>query len=151
MTTRRANSRRCRWILFYIGIQLFSFSSFFFSRNLLTIRHVSYEVIDSTSIILYGGKKCVLFFLPESVRVMDCYLYSRKERFEICTYIQKELSKIGFHERSIQSLEAELAMHVYCYRLGLFVDHARDADLDIKADLRWYVYAGYSFLEIFGI
>lgn len=116
----------------------------------MTIRHASYEVIDSSSISLSGGKSCEILFLEDSVKVMDCHRFNRKERLEICSYIHEGLSGKGIHERSIQSLEAELAFHAYCYRLGIESEHSKDADLDVKEDPRWYVVAGYSFLEVLG-
>jgi hypothetical protein len=116
----------------------------------LAIRHARYEVIDSSSISLSGGKRCEVIFEENAVKVMDCHRFGREERLEICSYIHEGLSGKGIHERSIQSLEAELAFHAYCYRLGIEREHSKDADLDVKEDPRWYVVAGYSLLEVLG-
>lgn len=153
MSLRRKSNRRCRikWILAYLAIQLFCFSSYFFSRNMMFLSDTTYKIISKETISLNGRKRCDILFLPTSCRVIDCYKYNQRERFQICSYIYKELYLIGFHERSIQSLEAELALHVYCYNLGIEIDHSKDADLDVYGDSRWYVMASYSFLEILGI
>lgn len=105
---------------------------------------------DNGSIALHDGKIVRIAFYEDCVKVSDCYLYGRKERLAICGYIQRELSDRGFHERSVQSLSAELALHSICYRLGIKREQAVDADLDIYGDERWYVRAGYSLLEVFG-
>lgn len=123
----------------------------FFVRNVSDIRRSAFCGNEAGSITLDTGKVVDVVFYEDSVKVKDCHLYGRKERLAICGYIQRELSERGIHERSVQSLEAELALHAICYRLGIRRKQAVDADLDIHGDERWYVRAGYSLLEVFGV
>ena len=151
MTIRKRDRRRCRWAVAYILIQLLCLSVTFFIRNANDIGKADCRVTGSGNVTLNGNKTVDIAFYDGSVKVKDCYLYGRKERLAICGYIYQELSSRGFHERSIQSLEAELALHSICYKLGIRKEQAVDADLDVYGDERWYVAAGYSLLEVFGV
>ena len=151
MTTRNRESRRCRWVVFYLLLQMACVSVTFFVRNVTDISKSVCMVNETGNIALDTGKVVDVVFSDGSVQVKECYLYGRKERLAICGYIQSELSDRGFHERSVQSLEAEFALHAICYRLGIRGKQAMDADLDIHGDERWYVRAGYSLFEVFGV
>ena len=151
MITRNRDRPRCRWLCFYLLIQAICVSVTFFVRNTNDIRRADFSVNENGNIVLPYGKDVGIAISEDSVKVRDCYLYGRKERLAICSYIYQGLSERGFHERSIQSLSAELALHAICYRLGIIREQAVDADLDIHGDERWYVRAGYSLLEVFGV
>ncbi len=151
MTTRKRDRRRCRWVAAYLLIQMFCVSVTFFIRNASDIGKADCLAIENGNITLSSEKVVSVVFSEKSVKVKDCYLYGRKERLAICSYIYGELSDRGLHERSIQNLEAELALHSICYKLGIRREQAIDADLDVYGDERWYVAAGYSLLEVFGV
>ena len=106
---------------------------------------------DETSIVLNGGKRAEILFLPDRAKVLDCYQFNRKERFQISSYIYETWEKDGIKERSAQNLESELALHAFSYRLGIAKENSKDADLDILGDERWYVSAGYTFIEVLGL
>ena len=135
----------------YLLVQMLCVSVTFFVRNVNDIGKAGCLVSECGNITLSSKKVVDIVFSEKSVKVKDCYLYGRKERLAICSYIYRELSGRGFHERSVQSLSAELALHSICYRLGIRREQAVDADLDVYGDKRWYVTAGYSLLEVFGI
>lgn len=64
------------------------------------------------------------------------------------------VSGIGFSSWIIvssQEIKSYTALSLLCYRLGIRRKQAVDADLDIHGDERWYVRAGYSLLEVFGV
>ena len=151
MSTRKKDSRRCRWAVAYILVQLLCLSATFFIRNASDIGKADCLAIENGNITLSSEKVVSVVFSDKSVRVRDCYQYGRKERLAICSYIYQELSSRGFNERSVQSLEAELVLHSICYKLGIRREQAIDADLDVYGDERWYVAAGYSLLEVFGV
>lgn len=151
MSIRKKDRRRCRWVVAYLIIQMFCVSVTFFLRNVSDIGKADCHATESGNIALSSEKVVSIVFSEKSVKVKDCYLYGRKERLAICRYIYQELSDKGFHERSVQSLEAELALHSICYKLGIRREQAIDADLDVFGDERWYVTAGYSLLEVFGV
>ena len=151
MTTRNKDRPRCRWLCFYLLIQAICVSMTSFVRNISDIRRAYFSINENGNIVLPYGKDVGIIFSEDSVKVRNCYLYGRKERLAICSYIYQGLSERGVRERSIQSLSAELALHAICYRLGIRREQAVDADLDIHGDERWYVRAGYSLLEVFGV
>jgi len=101
---------------------------------------------------LRDGKECEIVFLPDAARVMDCQRFDRKERFEIAAYVDESWRRMGLtHLRSVQSLEAELAFHVFSYRLGIEKERAINADLNRDKDERWYVVASYNAIEALGL
>ncbi len=122
----------------------------FFVRNAIALSGMKC-VREESGIVLNGGKRAEILFLPDGARVIDCYRYNREERFQISSYIYEKWYEDGFHERSAQSLESELALHAFSYRLGIAKENSKDADLDIKGDDRWYVFAGYSLIEVLGL
>lgn len=89
-------------------------SSTFFVRNVTDIRKSVCMVNETGNTALDTGKAVDVVFSDGSVQVKECYLYGRKERLTICGYIQRELLDRGFHERSVQSLLAELRLHAVC-------------------------------------
>ena len=91
----------------------------FFVRNVTDISKSICMVNETGNIALDTGKAVDVVFSDGSVHVKKCYLYGRKERLAICGYIQRELLDRGFHERSAQSLLAELTLRAVCYRLGI--------------------------------
>lgn len=152
-TTRRASRPRCRafWIAIYLPLQLLCVSVTFFVRNCIDIGKAEYEVIAESSLMLEGGKRAEILFSPDWAKVLDCYRFDREERLQICTYIRDIWAEDGIRERSVQSLESELALHAFSYRLGVATEHTEDADLDVRGDPRWYVSAGYSIIEFLGL
>lgn len=151
MKTKRKKKGTCSWIIVYIFLQLICLSSTFFGRNLNTLKKVGNQTFAENQLTLRSGRRCEIRFYEDSAKVVDCYLYDREERLEISSYVRDVWKKEGYKERSALSLEAEIAFHAWCYRLGIGKEQAVDADLDIHGDKRWYVYAGYSFMEVFGI
>lgn len=150
MKAKRKKKGRCRWILAYLLLQMIALSSTFFCRNLNTLKKVGNKEFVDNQLVLRSGKQCKIRFFKDSAKVVDCYLYDWNERLEIASYVREIWKKEGYKERSAQSLEAEIALHALSYRLGIKKKQAVDADLDIHGDSRWYVYAGYSFIEVFG-
>lgn len=84
--------------------------------------------------------------------VKDCYLFDKSERREICSYVDKTWKDMGLpHQRSMESLEAELSLHKACYLLGIEKKKAKNAELEIREDPRWYVRAATNVFEVFGL
>lgn len=126
-------------------------SNVFFVRNALEIRDSDWNVIDENTIALPSGKEAFVYFREDGAEVMGCHGYSREERFAICSYVADTWKKEGIRERSVQSLEAEMALHSICYRLGIEKEKAKDAYLDKKEDERWYVSASVNIVEAMGL
>ena len=89
-------------------------------------------------------------FLPNRAVVKDCYLLGREERYRTAVYIDREWRRMGFHRRSVQSIESEIELHRIAYLLGIRKDQAVDADIDLVQDERFLVRACYKALQVFG-
>jgi hypothetical protein len=141
------------WALAYLAVQFVSLSMTFFVRNSLEISRSSYAFdVESNSLTLSNGQSCVVEFDEANAKVKDCYRYERKERFDICRFISEEWSLSGLpHRRSVQSLEAELAIHSIAYRLGVETESSKNADLGLEEDGRWYVAASCRLAETIGL
>ncbi len=138
---RKLRVKKCRlFILTYLFI-LSTFSLTFFIRNesyLNEIRNnnydLNYEIIIS----------------DDSIKVIDSYKLSRKERYEVSIYINSYLKEIGIHDRSIESIEAEIYLHRIAYFLNIDRTKSKDADIDYKEDKRVYVKISYLILMLLG-
>ena len=159
MPMRRKNHSK-RWVSFLIGyalIQLLSISICFFIRNSLDISRYSYfdayQAGDNEVVLrLDSEKESRLKFDSCEAVVFDCYSFNRKERLQICSFINDEWKRMGIpHRRSIQSLEAEVAFHSYSYKMGIDMKSAKDANLGYEDDPRWYVDIATSAIEVLGL
>jgi hypothetical protein len=108
------------------------------------------EVCDETVLLLSSGGTSRIRFDDESATVVDCYLLSRKERLNVVSYIQERWRGEGKHGRSSQSLEGELALHSFAYRLGINKESSKDADLGVHEDERWCVRELSGLIEFMG-
>lgn len=153
MTTRRASRPRCRalWAIAYLLLQIHCISATFFVRNCIDISQAEYRRTNETSLTLEGGKTAEIVFSPDGAKVLNCHRFNRKERLQISSFIRDEWAEDGIHERSVQSLESEIALHAFSYRLGIAKDRAKDADLGIYGDGRWYISAGCSLIQVLGL
>ena len=141
MTTKRTKTKRCRLISSYLFLQLIAISITFFIRNEITIRYSDGISEDTMSKVE---------FLPNRAVVKDCYLLNREERYKTAVYIDRVWRMMGFHRRSIQSIESEIELHRISYLLGIRKDQAVDADIDLDQDERFLVRTCYKALQVFG-
>ena len=138
--TRRRKRRRCSlYASLYIFV-LVVFSVTFFVRNEMYIRGIGVPDYISANII----------FSNDSVKVVDVYKLTKKERYETAIYIDYCWRNEGYHFRSIESIEAEIYAHRIAYLLGIDKSRSKDADIDLKEDKRPYVKASYIALMAFG-
>ncbi len=138
--TRRRKRRRCSlYALLYIFV-LIVFSVTFFIRNEMYLRGIGVTNETSANIV----------FSYDSVKVVDAYKLSKKERYETAIYIDSYWRNEGYHFRSIESIEAEIYAHRIAYLLGIDKSRSKDADIDLKEDKRPYVKASYIALMAFG-
>lgn len=156
MTTRSRFRLRCSRIVAYccaIAICLLASYSIRGAVESERIGCPSYSIVgeDTYSLSLSSNKAATVAFSEGAAKVKDCYLYSRIDRLEICTFANLEWAKKGIHGRSVYSLEAEMAAHGLCYRLGMYESSSRDADLEAGGDPRWFVSSITSVIEIIGI
>ena len=91
-----------------------------------------------------------IVFDDDSVKVVDAYKLTRKERYETAIYIDSFWRNEGYHFRSIESIEAEIYAHRSAYLLGIDKSRSKDADIDRIEDKRLYVKASYIALMAFG-
>jgi hypothetical protein len=105
---------------------------------------------EETVLAFEGGKRVDILFGEENATVVDCFLLSRKERLYVVSYIQGRWGEQGKHGRSSQSLEGELALHSFAYRLGIDRGSSKDADLGVHEDERWYVKELSGLIEFMG-
>ena len=112
-----------------------------------------YQAVQGNgAIALSSGKMAELSINESFASVKDCYLFDKSERREICSYVDKAWKDMGLpHQRSMESLEAELSLHKACYLLGIEKDKAKDAELEIREDPRWCVRAASKAFEVFGL
>ena len=97
-------------------------------------------------------KNIDIYISNDSVKITNCYLLNREERFMILSIIKSHLIKNGMTlDRSINNLEAELKLHAVLYELGVSKESTRDADLEYREDNRWYVRSVTMFFQILGI
>lgn len=164
MNTRRANRPRCRreektnrkwpWLYAYFALQVLFFVLCLFIRTEIQLGYAgkSFSSEDKETIVLSDGKEARIRFDDASAKVMDSFRFDSQERFEICSYILKSLDGTPRQtNRSIQSMEAELSLHAYAYRLGIEKGKSKDADLDYSEDPRWYVRMATSLFEVAGL
>jgi len=163
MITGRANRLRCRserkssrrpWLYAYFALQSLTFLLCLFVRTEIQLGWAETSEIEKEGerIVLSNGKEAEVFFGEDSAKVVDCYRFDRRERFEICSYIRESLESSQKRTgRSLHSLEAELSAHAYAYRFGIEPERSRDADLDFDEDERWYVRMATSFFEVAGL
>lgn len=137
---KKLNLKKCRiYALSYI-FAILTFSITFFVRNEIYFRNISINDDTKTNIV----------FNSDSVKVIDSYKLTRKERYETAIYIDSYWRKEGKHFRSIESIEAEIYAHRIAYLLGVNKIRSKDADIDLKEDKRLYVKASYIALMVFG-
>jgi hypothetical protein len=149
---RRATKPRCKALIAYLIVQILAFSATFFIRNAIDVSTMGHSGGLYEGSALRDGKECEIVFLPDAARVMDCQRFDREERFEIAAYVDEFWRRMGLpHLRSVQSLEAELAFHVFSYRFGIEKERAVNADLNRDKDERWYVVASYNAIEALGL
>ena len=141
MTTKRTKAKRCRIVFPYLLLQLFAISVTFFVRNEITISRFG-DIPEEASLNVA--------FTPNGAIVRDCYLLSREERYRTAVYINREWRRMGIHHRSAQSIESEIQLHRISYLLGIKKGQAKDADIDLEEDERFYVRACYKALQVFG-
>lgn len=138
--TRRRKRRRCSlYASLYIFV-LVVFSATFFVRNEMYLRGLDANKDIQSSIV----------FDDDSVKVVDAYKLTRKERYETAIYIDSFWRNEGYHFRSIESIEAEIYAHRSAYLLGIDKSRSKDADIDRIEDKRLYVKASYIALMAFG-
>ncbi|MCI1734248.1 MAG: hypothetical protein LKM30_00720 [Bacilli bacterium] len=156
----KKKDHKTKWASFFLGyglLQLFSLSICFFIRNSLDINRYgcfnAYQVDDSEVVLrLDSERESRLKFDNCEAVVFDCYLFNRKERLQICSFINDEWKRMGIpHRRSIRSLEAEVAFHSYSYKIGIDMKSAKDANLGNEDDPRWYVDIATSAIEVLGL
>ena len=138
---RNIRVRKCRIFLITYLFILFTFSLTFFVRNecyLNVIRNKNYDFKEE------------IILNDDSIKVIDSYKLSRKERYEVAIYINSNLKEIGIHNRSIESIEAEIYLHRIAYFLNIDRNKSKDADIDYKEDKRVYVKISYLILMILG-
>lgn len=159
-TPMKKKDRKTKWASFFLGyglLQVFSLSICFFIRNSLDINRYgcfdAYQVGDNEVVLrLNSEKESRLKFDSCEAIVFDCYSFNRKERLQICSFINDEWKRMGIpHRRSIQSLEAEVAFHSYSYKMGIDMKSAKDANLGYEDDPRWYVDIATSAIEVLGL
>ena len=110
------------------------------------------RILGENTLVLSSGKEAIVEIGEDCASVKNCYLYGREDRLSICFYIDRRWKEMGLnHERSVESLEAELSLHSYCYLLGIERERSKDAELDRVEDPRAYVRVGYKTLEALGI
>lgn len=137
--------------------QLICLSVCFFIRNSIDINNCdsfdAYRVSDNEIVLnLSSNTVSRLMFKDNEAIVFDCYSFNRKERLQICSFINDEWKRMGIpHRRSIQSLEAEVAFHSYSYKVGIRMESAKDASLGYEDDPRWYVDIATSTIEVLGL
>ena len=138
--TRRRKHRRCSLFASLYIFVLIVFSATFFVRNEMYLRGIDVTDEISTNIVFYD----------DSVKVVDAYKLTKKERYETAIYIDYCWRNEGYHFRSIESIEAEIYAHRIAYLLGIDKSRSKDADIDLKEDKRLYVKASYIALMAFG-
>jgi len=163
MSTGRACRPRCRregkdsrrpWLYAYFALQSLAFLLCLFIRTEIQLSYAEKPSVsaEKETIVLSDGKEARICFGEDSAKVVNCFLFDNQERFEICSYIRKNLEGTPKNaNRSLHSLEAELSLHAYAYRLGIEPGKSKDADLDYSEDSRWYVRMATSFFEVAGL
>ena len=158
--TMQKKGHKTKWVSFFLGyalLQISSLSFCFFIRNSLEINKFScfdtYKSGDNEVVLrLNSEKESRLMFKDGEAIVFDCYSFNRKERLQICSFINDEWKGMSIpHRRSIQSLEAEVAFHSYSYKMGIDMKSAKDANLGYEDDPRWYVDIATSAIEVLGL
>jgi hypothetical protein len=154
---QKPKGRRCHRLkiaIAYALLQIVALSAAFFVRNWLDLSTKGgaepSEAGDETVLLLSSGGTSHIRFGDENATVFDCYLLSRKERLNVVSYIQERWKGEGKHRRSSQSLEGELALHSFAYRLGIDRESSKDADLGVYEDERWSVRELSGLIEFMG-
>jgi len=127
----------------YASLYLFALTilcATFFVRNEMYLRGLDVSDEISANIV----------FSDDSVKVVDAYKLTKKERYETAIYIDYYWKNEGYHFRSIESIEAEIYAHRIAYLLGINKNRSKDADIDLKEDKRIYVKASSIALMAFG-
>ena len=138
--TRRQKRRRCSLYVYLYLFVLVVFIATFFVRNETYLRGLNAIDVISANIV----------FSDDSVKVVDAYKLTKKERYETAIYIDSFWRNEGYHFRSIESIEAEIYAHRIAYLLGIDKNRSKDADIDLIEDKRLYVKASYIALMAFG-
>ncbi len=88
-----------------------------------------------------GGRVATCMFKNSFVRVMDANLYVATEDYcKIIKFIYEYSKKHGIEiVREPSSMIGELRLHHIMFELGYKKERARDADLEYRGDVRWYV------------
>lgn len=109
---------------------------------------------DETKIVCYrlsDDKEIVVEYHDDYLSIRDCYKLNKNERMELLSYVYHSNHIKNESTRSIQSMEGELALHVYLNDLGIEKASTNDADLEYGYDNRWYVRLFSSMLQILGV
>lgn len=96
-----------------------------------------------------GGLTAEVVYYQDSLRIKDCYKLDREGRLELLSMIYSDARER--FDRTIMSMEGELAAHCYLYRLGIEKASTVDADLEYGCDDRWYVRLASALLQILGV
>lgn len=128
--------------------------SYNFIRNANYIGGITNISQDETNIVSYrlsDDKEIEVEYHVDYLTIKDCYKLNKDERLELLSYIYCSNQIKNKSTRSIQSMEGELALHVYLYDLGIEKASTKDADLEFGYDNRWYVRLFSSVLQILGV
>lgn len=92
-----------------------------------------------------------IYISSDSIKITNCHLLTRIERLRVLSYIKNQLVTDKITYRSINNLEAELKLHAVLYKLNIYSDRTKDADLEFDEDSRWYVRTVTILFQILGI
>jgi hypothetical protein len=97
-------------------------------------------------------KTVTMRFNKNSVKIYDAYqAQSREESLCITLFVRKYADEKGYSvERSNTDLYGEYCLHNLLYDANFKRERTADADLEYKADRRWYVNAVGSFIGWIG-
>ena len=96
-----------------------------------------------------GGLRAEVVYYQDSLKIKDCYKLDRKARLELLSMIYSD-TRDRF-DRTIMSMEGELAAHCYLYHFGIEKASTVEADLECVCGDRWYVRFVSALFQILGV
>ena len=157
--TRKATSRssgkrkrRCRIALLIASAFIAGVYFYNYARNVNCICmfiRAPHEVGKRETYQMSGGLTAEVVYYQDSLKIKDCYKLDREARLELLSMIYSD-ARDRF-DRTIMSMEGELAAHCYLYHFGIEKASTVDADLEYKSDDRWYVRLASALLQILGV